>query len=705
MILRASSPLCFLKPRSFSPLLLCMLVLLMGQPTSAESQDVQAEDSLEIATTHELPSDLTAVGLEQLLNFDLVVTTPSKKGQKISDSAAAVYVISQEDIRRSGATHVAELFRMIPGVNVARVSSNRWAISIRGFNQMFANKLLVLIDGVSVFSPTTNGVYWEANELVLEDIDRIEVVRGPGGALWGANAVNGVINIVTKHARDTQSSLLSGGAGSHERTALTARHGGSIDDDTFYRVYASYHDRGDNRLATGTESTAEDSWQSRTIGFRVDGAPNEKNSWNLAGDYQYQTDKLFPTVPSFSAPFADAESYAGDSSWRGLRLSSSWTHVANAHSEIDTHVSFSRKERVSDLVSFSYDVANLEAQHRWRPWDGHDFLYGGAYRYFYNDSEGSPANIVEPNSRGFNLWSAFAQDEITLIPKVLRLTLGSKVEYNELTALDFMPSARILYTLSPDVALWGAVSRAVASPALFFEDSIIPVQTIPDVGGGLPGVVALQGSRSLKSESLLATELGMRANVSDRISMDVALFYNDYNDLISVSPNPAAASVNSRYGQPALEIPLSFGNSLGAYSVGGEVAVEARLASWWKVAATHTYLSLHVDLGNSGATGDKALYEVGAPRNRSTIKSQMQLADAVEFDVMIERVGSLGYGSVDGYTDASIRLGYEVNPSLDLALVGQNLFDEARQEFQPNLFGLPAVEIERSFYVRATYSF
>jgi iron complex outermembrane receptor protein len=652
----------------------------------------------------ELPQDLTTVGLDRLLNFDLVVTTPSRKEQRFSDTASAVYVLTSEDIRRSGATHVAEALRLVPGVNVARVSSNRWAISIRGFDQMFANKLLVLVDGVSVFSPTTNGVYWEANEVLLEDVARIEVVRGPGGALWGANAVNGVINIVTKSSRDTQGGFASVGGGTHERTFSSVRYGGAIGPEASYRLFAGYRDRGDQRLASSDQS-AQDSWQSRMTGFRIDTAPSAKDSVTLTGDYQYQTDKLFPTVPITTPPFLDSVSYAGDTAWRTGRVNAEWKHELGSGSALEGRVNFSRTQRISDLVSFKYDVANAEVEHRLQLGAHHDLVYGVGYRYFYNTTDDSPANVVSPERRGFQLGNLFVQDEISVVPDRIRLTLGSKFEYNELTALELMPSARLLFTVSPGVTAWAAVSRAVASPALFFEDSVIPVQAIPDVGGGLPGLVSLRGSRSLESESLLAYEAGVRTQMTRKASVDLALFFNQYDDLISVAPTAEAPELTFIDGKPVLDIPLGFGNSLAAHSLGGEVATELQLLDNWRVILSHTYLALHVDLGDSGATGDKALYEGGAPRNRTMLRSVLDLSRDLELDATLHSVGGLGYGNVSDYVELDVRVGWRLTPAVSLSLVGQNLLNPSHAEFVPNLYGLPPTRIERAVFGQMAVTF
>lgn len=653
----------------------------------------------------ELPSDLTNIGLDKLLNFDLVVTTPARKEQKLTDTASAVYVLTGEDIRRSGATHVAEALRLVPGVNVARVSSNRWAISIRGFNQVFSNKLLVLIDGVSVFSPTTNGVYWESNEIVLEDIDRIEVVRGPGGALWGSNAVNGVINIVTKESKTTQGWLVSGGGGSQERTFGTVRYGDAISDTASYRLYSTYHDRGNNR-ELGTDESANDSWQSREAGFRMDAAPSPEDEVVLSGVYQYQTDKLLPAVPSLDPPFVDDISYRGDSSWRGARVAGEWRTNLSPSSQVESRINYSRKERVSDLISFSYDLVNVDVQHRLSAIASQDLVYGVSYRSLTSESEGSEAQEVLRKNRSTDLASAFFQDEFAIIPDRLRMTLGSKFEYNDLIGMDFMPNGRLLLKVSPSVTAWAAVSRAVAPPAIFFEDSHIPVQTIPDVGGGLPGIVSLSGSSLLDAESLLATEVGMRAQISRRASIDAALFYNTYDDIFSASAsNSTPPSVMLRRGRPYLDVPLVFGNELNAHSYGGELATELKVTDDLRFSVSHSYLVLNVDLGDTGDLGDKSLIEDGSPRHQTSVRLQYDLSDEIQTDLNFRIVDSLGFGNVNGYSELEARVGWKIRPNLELAVIGQNLLQSAHQEFQANLFGLERTELERSVLGKVTYTF
>lgn len=644
----------------------------------------------------ELPQDLTEVGLDRLLNFDLVVTLPGRKEQRASDAASAIYVITQDDIRQSGVTHVAEVLRLVPGVDVARVSSNTWAISIRGFNQVFANKLLVLIDGVSVFSPTTNGVYWQSNDLVLEDIARIEVVRGPGAALWGSNAVNGVINIITKNAKDTQGGLITIGGGMQERGFGSARYGGKLSEETFYRAYGTFHDRAENELRAG--GGGDDDWQSSSGGFRIDSQISHTDSITLSGDYQYQADRLWPTTPTLIPPFVDNQRFKDDTSWRGLRTMFDWSHEESPSSTFDTRISYSRKDRQSSLISFTYDLLNVDLQHHWTVSDRHDLVYGTAFRYFENDSEGSSGQQVDPEHRQTNLWSGFVQDEITLVPEMLRLIFGSKLEHSEDTGTEAMPNVRLAYTPMKSVSLWGSVARAVAQPAVFFQDAQIPFAAFPLPDSPLPGLVLLSGNRSLKSENLIAYEAGVRGDVLSDFSVDTSLFFNNYDDLFSAEEGEPSIQPVPAENLPALVIPVVFDNKLSGSSFGGELALEWRATDWWRLVGTYSYLNLNIDLGDSNDTSDPTLIENQSPENQFGIRSHMALNHDINVDAFLRYVDRVSSGNIDPYFDLNLRLAWNLSKNTELSVVGQNLLHNQHSEFEGSLFGPPQIEIERALY-------
>lgn len=654
--------------------------------------------------SEELPQDLSQVSLDKLLNFDLVVTLPGRREQRVSQAAAAVYVLTDEDIRRSGATHVAEVLRLVPGVNVARISSNKWAISIRGFNQIFANKLLVLIDGVSVFSPTTNGVYWESNELDLDDIDRIEVVRGPGGALWGSNAVNGVINIVTKSSEETKGAKVVLGGGTHERDFLKLRYGGSLGEDTNYRIYGSGNRRTENRLSASDDGS-EDDWDSYTAGFRVDSALSSNDQLTVSSQNGYQSDFFVAAPPALDPPYVDTENYAGNGEYRDFRTMARWVRDNHNDSRLDSQISYSEKRRESRVATFEYDILNLEVQHNVRLLENHNLVYGGGYRYFYNKTEDSPAQEVDPSTRSTDLFSAFLQDEYTLIPKRLNLIAGTKFEHTDQTGLEYMPNARMLWNATEDTIFWTAVSKAVAPPAVFFEDSVIPVAAFPTEQEGLSSVVTVNGNRDLSSESLVAYEVGGRSSLTSYLSLDVSLFYNRYDNIFSAEPGTPQIG-NSRLGnRNALLIPLNLSNDLSADSYGGELASEIKLTDDWRVTSWYSFLQIDVHKGNSLDTGNQDLIENGSPQHQVGLRSLLTFFNDWEFDGSVRYIDKVPYSGISEYVELDLRLAYKLLDNVELSLVGQNLLNPAHQEGSGNFFGPPPTKIERGYYALLRMTF
>lgn len=675
--------------KSFLAIALSSLLFFIPTPSSANP---------------DLPEDLKSVSLETLLNFDLVVTLPGRKEQKLSDTASSVFVLSNEDIRRSGATHVAEVLRLVPGVQVARISSNKWAISIRGFNQVFANKLLVLIDGVSVFSPTTNGVYWESNELDLNDVERIEVIRGPGGALWGSNAVNGVINIITKSSHDTQGSLVSVGGGTHERGFVSARHGGKFSESSSYRMYAKGNKREENRL-TSTGDGANDDWESYVVGYRSDLklSAADQLTFNIEGGYQ--SDYFAPTPPSLDPPYIDLSTYSGNSHYHNFRTFLKWEHENSSDSRLETNINFSRKERETSAVSFQYDIASIDTQHQLRINETNELVYGLGYRYFDNSTEDSPIQEVDPLNRQTNLFSGFFQDEITLLPSKLTLFLGTKFEHNDLTGFEFMPNARMLWSVTDKTSIWTAVSKATATPAIYFEDSDIPVTAFPLEGSDLPGLVTIFGNQDLESETLLAYEAGARTTLTPNVSVDVSAFYNQYDDIFSTEPFDPFPSISQLGNKPALIIPLAFSNELEGTSYGGELATEFRASENWRLIIGYSYLRLDIEQGDSQDTITPNSLEDGSPQNQLSLRSLLQISEDWQLDTGFRYIDAVPANAVKDYLNLDIRVAWKINSSVELSVIGQNLWQSSKQEGSGSLFGPPQTEIERGVFGKVDVKF
>jgi iron complex outermembrane receptor protein len=373
------------------------------------------------------PGQLAEMSIEQLLN--VTVTSVARRSERLADSPAAVHVITYDELRRSGVRSIPEALRLAPGLNVARVNAHDWAISSRGFNDLFANKLLVLIDGRSVYTPLFSGVYWDVQDALLEDIDRIEVIRGPGAALWGANAVNGVINIISKRAAETQGTFVEGGGGTEERAFGAVRYGGKIGPDLRYRVYGKYLNRDDSALLGGSE--ADDAWESGRAGFRVDYEPAGSDRFNLQGDiYRGRADQLYQRLMPLP-PFAAFESRTRDR-FSGGNVIGRWTHTFSETSEFTLQTYFDRTTRVSTIFADERDTIDVDFQHRFKVGERQVIVWGGGYRHMADDTRSTFDIALSPARRQTDLYSAFVQDEIALVPEKLTLTLGTKIRAQRL---------------------------------------------------------------------------------------------------------------------------------------------------------------------------------------------------------------------------------------------------------------------------------
>src|SRR6059036_6256 len=473
--------------------------------------------------------DVTAMSMEDLMNVR--VTSVSKREQKLGDAPAAVFVITQDDIRRSGARTIPEALRMAPGIEVARIDENKWAISARGFNGRFANKLLVLIDGRSVYTPLFSGVYWNVQDTLLEDIDRIEIIRGPGATLWGANAVDGVINVITKKAKATQSAVVTAGAGTEERAAGGVRFGSKLGDNTYYRAYTKYFDWRPSVYPSGV--TAHDGWDALRGGFRADWTPAGANSLTVQGDvYRSRFDETL-TVASLSAPYSNT--FPNDGKYSGGNILGRWNHTSEG-SSMSLQMYYDNTT-ITDHSLFGdhQNILDLDFQHGFHVGDSQQFVWGLGYRSIHDKNDASFTVYLQPNQVTLNQFSTFLQDEISLVDNRLQITLGSKFERNEFTGFEIEPNARLLWNLTPNQSIWTAVSRAVRTPALTEEGLRLNSQVIPPGTPAnptpLPAVVAVFGSHQFNSEDLLAYELGYRVQATKNLSLDIATFYNNYSNL------------------------------------------------------------------------------------------------------------------------------------------------------------------------------
>ncbi len=446
--------------------------------------------------------DLTELSIEEVLQLE--VTSAAKKPQKLANTAAAIFAITADDIRRSGATSIPEALRMVPGLQVARIDANKWAITSRGFNGRFANKLLVLIDGRSVYTPSFSGVYWEVQDTLLADVDRIEVIRGPGAALWGANAVNGIINIITKHARDTRGSLLTAGAGTEERGFGSLRYGTALSDAAFLRFYAKYFNRDSSVDPEGQDTS--DAWEMVRSGLRLDWQLTDHDDLTVQGDVYHGDAAQTLSLPSFLPPFRERRTV--DIDWAGGNLLARWQHRFSELSNLTLRAYYDRTDRdEKDIIRETRDTFDLDVQHQFSWGSRQDIIWGLGYRFTDDKFTSSPFITIQPNSRSQHLFSAFVQDDITLIKDRLHVILGSKFEHNDYTGFEIQPTARLLWTPHKRHTVWTSISRAVRTPSRGDNDTltnqrILPPGT-PENPGPLPTLVRFLGNRDFVSGALV----------------------------------------------------------------------------------------------------------------------------------------------------------------------------------------------------------
>lgn len=649
--------------------------------------------------TEQLPSnnDLTELPLETLLNIE--VTSAARKPQRLANTAAAVFIISQEDIRRSGATSIPELLRMVPGVQVAKMDANKWAVSIRGINGRFVSKLQVLKDGRSLYTPLYSGVFWETQDTPLEDIEQIEVIRGPGAAMWGSNAVNGVINIITKHSADTQGGMVSGGAGSSEKGFGTVRFGKQLTDDSHLRLYGKYVDRGEGVDATGRD--AHDDWSLGSAGFRLDLQPTVDNAITLQGDYY---NGRYNETYNLYSPVGTPYQQPATSTASGGNLLARWQRTLSDTDNISLQLSYDHSERSLYFMGEKRDTLDIDFQHRLSLGSRHDLMWGLAYRYSYDSINSTPLASLTKPSEGLNLYSLFLQDEITLVPNTLALILGSRFEHNDYTGWEIQPNGRLIWTPSPQHSLWGSISRAVRTPTraeryLRYTLATLPAST-PANPLPFPVNLEVNGTNNFKSETVLAYELGYRAELSKQLSFDLSLFFNQY-DKLRVSQNPDYSNL------PTIGLPLS--NDAHGHAYGAELSANWRPYEWWRLQAAYHYLRTIIYLDNGSLDDDnRSNTAEGAPRHQFTLRSGFDLGKQVELDLWLRAVDQVDYVNreqIPGYLTMDARIAWKPAKNLELALVGQNLFQNRHPEYKPEFIDTVRSEVPRSVYGKVTLKF
>ena len=624
---------------------------------------------------------LLSMDLAQLSNIE--VTSVSKTPEKEKDAAAAIFVITQDDIRHSGATTIPDALRMAPGITVTQAGAHDWTVTSRGSNGQFSNKLLVLMDGRTIYSPLFSGVIWEIQDTMLEDIDRIEVIRGPGATLWGANAVNGVINIITKNAKDTQGGLAVATAGNQVNGIGSVREGIKLADDSYARVYAKHNDYNSEQSATG--GSAGDSWHSSQAGFRSDSKLTDKDKLTVQGDAYSMFENANYSIPDLNS--ATYYSPAQGLKTKGGNVLTRWEQNQSADSQTTVQLYF---DNVSRETSFFNDTANtidLDVQHVWKGWERQEIVWGAGYR-FINDSNNPPSAqySLTPQTRNDSLYNAFIQDKIALLPKEIFLTLGSKFEHNAYSGIEVQPSARLSWLPTDNQTVWGAISRAVKDPYRYVSDGT--QQLAIDPSG--PALYLEVPTPNLKSEKLVAYELGYRIQPTKSLTLDASAFYNDYSNLFYATTG--ALTFPGAYAQKDIII-----NNAGAEtSKGIELSTKYNVSSQWQWAAVYSYIDEVFTLKNSIATN----YVGTTPKHQFNIRSTYMFPHDLEMTnalYYVDRLPGVVGVTIPGYYRFDTKLSWAVTPGMDISLVGQNLLRDQHREFSPFFYASTA-DVGRSIY-------
>jgi iron complex outermembrane receptor protein len=617
------------------------------------------------------------MSLEQLL--DVKVTSGAKHEERVSTTAAAIYVISQEDIRRSGATSLPEVLRTAPGLTVERMNASTWVVSARGFADQRGNKLLVLLDGRTLYDAFSSGVYWDIQNLLLDDIERIEVIRGPGGALWGANAVNGVINIISKKAADTQGALLATGAGTTDKGAGSARYGGHIGDKVQYRLYGKYARTAPLVDAFGKEQP--DGWSLGRGGFRADAQLNSRDSFTIQGDMLRSREGGIDTDLDLVAE--EMAQINNPSELSGQNLLTRWTRTYSKTSELSLQFYVDNTTRDSLTLDSDNRTYDLDFQVHRLYGSRNNIVWGSGFRlnHSLNRVLARGASSFSPDHDSTYLGNAFIQDEISLVPDRLRVTIGTKIEGNNSSGANIQPTLRVLWTPNQKNSLWTAVSRAVRTPSGTERSRHVNVAAFPG-DGGITNVIRLDGNPTQCSERLIAYEFGYRFQPTRKVSFDWATFYNHYSDLRSEeSLTPFLETVP---GPAHLVIPAMYDNKLYGKSFGAEVATTWMPAKDWKLLATYSWLDMSLKARADSSDDRFVEDETSTPRHQASLHSSYNLTRHIESDTSIRFVDRLVTQGTPGYTEVNSRLSWRVAP-VEFSLVGQNLLRARHQEYdQPD---------------------
>lgn len=648
--------------------------------------------------------ELLDLSLEALM--DTPVVSLSKRSQSIATAPSAVYVITQEELRNSGATNIPDALRMVPGLTVARIDANKWAVSSRGFNGRFANKLLVMIDGRTVYNPAFSGVYWENNDVVLEDIERIEVIRGPGATIWGANAVNGVINIITYHTADTQGGVAVARVGNNE-SGFSGRYGAKLAEGTYGRFYAKAHENDEFKTLSGQDSG--DDWDTQRLGFRIDSQRSKKSALMLQGEIHQGEFNQTLRTPSFIPPSYTLE-VDDTAEAKSGHLLARWDYTQSPDSYWSLQGYYDYFDRDELFYEENRKTFDLDLTHNLRLNNNHQLVWGLGYRFLSDEIGNREIIQTDVSERDLHLYSAFIQDQITLQPERLFLTLGTKIEHNEYTDFEIQPSARLSWNIDESNYAWAAVSRAIRTPSRAERDyDVFASVNPPNALNPSPFILELiaAGSTTMDSEEMTAYELGYRSVLSQNMTLDAALFYNDYSNLRFFDFSSAPSVSFDPYFHLIQE--AMFSNGVNGSTHGIELSTNWQVNPDLRFELAYSYQKTDIDwLSVTDVTQN-----TDAPEHQLSLRSHQVLSSDLTLDLWLRYVDSIdlfatGYSTeiikIDDYLNLDARIAWKPRSGVELSLVGQNLFDSQQLEYIQETLINPT-EVERSVYLQLRMDF
>ena len=658
--------------------------------------------SFALAGGKSIDSQFLNLSIEELMNVK--VTTASRSPQKLTQIPSAVFVITQDDIRRSGATNIPDALRMAPGVQVERLGTDKWAISVRGFNGRFANKLQVLMDGRSVYSPIFSSVLWEQQDTLMEDIERIEVIRGPAATVWGINAVNGVINIITKKAADTQGTLLTAGGGSFEQGFMGARYGGKINEETPFRIYAKGFTRDNTASLSGSNN--HDQWHSARGGFRLDHSRGI-DQFTLQGDIFSNAVGDLLSKGTFDIPLTSTHNLRGHQEGGNIRFR--WDRVYSERSSIMLQTYYDRnRSQLLPIGKYDAESFDIDFQHRFPLLNRHDLTWGANYRLYHNKVFDTALTMLNPRQKTNQVFSVFIRDDISLIPDRLLFTLGTRLDHNDFTGLEIQPNARLMWTPNAENSVWMAVSRAVRTPSRAENDGTVNMmqsQTLPGLPVlPIPVLTTLLSNKNFQSEKLIAYELGYRHQFSPQASIDMAGFVNDYSQLRDLSFGALSLST----GLPRqLILPALLNNHASALTYGFEASTDWKPLDRWRLQSSYSYLNMHISSNEflkqlDPTTGGAAKV---SPQHQLSLRSNYDVSERLQLNLWLRYTSAIAFYNIPSLVTMDAKLVFKPRKNIELFFVGQNLFSQNHRELVSDFIPSEQALIPRGVYAGAQLRF